>query len=568
MPNHFFGPSGPGADNADDALSPALSALDARLRQDGAHWREAAPNPAQWLPDLSPRSAQSAHPSHAAKVTTLSERRLTFDGSAAPTTPRHVLVHRPSRLGTIAAGGSALLVVALLALLLHGLVGTRGTSTAQKTSAATPKTLQPASEWTTNALTGMTNTVPVVAPSDPNVIYVPAPMVGPSLALPSLAFKRSDDGGKTWHALSAPTTDVANDLSNSSLDDIVISPTDAHTIIVTVQSTYGNTLCPTPYAARVGGNINASGYTACNFLYVSHDGGATWTKPSVPDGVKVEAQPVGTASVSLSGKSLVMHADANPNSSAFAMRLLRTTDDGTTWVYADQGLRAQGRAILTYLADPTGPGAWAMTIPPTSQGSGGDDQLWRTDDGTTWHQATLPSICLHQGDGNVFKSGHCELIGSALSGHTPLLYLGYLSDTSGQNPPKMGSPAIMHIAAITDAGQTWQTLPSAGIPVGTQLDITLHATLDDGTLIMMAGTGVYQQGATGLEPTELYQDAAFYAWHPGASSWQHLTPALPKSEPQQAWVTPLSGGGYTLWSLSEVSPGNQYDLCSASLALK
>jgi hypothetical protein len=73
--------------------------------------------------------------------------------------------------------------------------------------------------------------------------------------------------------------------------------------------------------------------------------------------------------------------------------------------------------------------------------------------------------------------------------------------------------------------------------------------LGDGTILAMF-VAPSTQGAAGEA-----SQAGYYAWVPGAHSWQRVTPASPSYLPYTTWLTLRPGGGYTVWILGLAKGG-------------
>jgi hypothetical protein len=450
--------------------------------------------------------------------------------------------HQRGRLWGMGTVRGAAQVIALPVLSLLVLVSCAASPSAPgKTSAGTNATLRPASTWTTTTFNGSSTGYlqPTVAPSDPRVIYLSASdQNGPIV-------ERSDDGGKTWRTLPVPTADLAADPSaKNDTYDVTPSPTDANTVLVTLRSFLDNPRCPTAPSNPTGG---VGSDPACFFQYLSHDGGTTWTSVTLPTpGSVIEEAPLNSALVRTPSSGMLVaqgnriYAALGPNpdtTAATGWRLVSSSNGGLTWVYADQTLVAHGVLLTSYIPDASGSGAWALAAPASSTPGQDTVQLWRTNDGSTWHQAKLPQDC----------GSNCALVGStALGGGGSRLIVSDLQTTTLQ---------MLQFEVTTDDGAHWQVLPSTGVPstleseVGAGASAESAGVLDDGTLLAMFVTPNMQGAAGGAS------QSGYYAWVPGAHSWQRVTLASPSYLPYSSWLSVRSGGGYTVWVLGPATAG-------------
>jgi BNR/Asp-box repeat len=459
--------------------------------------------------------------------------------------------HQRERLRGMGTVRDAVRVIALHVLSLLALAGCAASPSAQgRTSTGTTATLRPASAWTTTTFNGSSTggLQPTVAPSDPRVIYLSArDQNGPMV-------QRSDDDGKTWRKLPVPTTDLAADPSGKNdLLDVTPSPTDANTVLVTLRSFLDNPRCPTAASSPTGGGVSDA---ACFFQYLSHDGGTTWTPVTLPAPSSVIGEaPLTSALVRIpssgtlvaQGSRLYAALGPNPDTTPTAgWRLVTSSDGGRTWVYADQTLVAQGVHLTSDLPDASGSGAWALAVPAGSTPNPDTVQLWRTDDGATWHQAKLPLDC----------GSNCALVGStALGGGGSRLVV---SD-------QQADPQTFQFEVTTDDGAHWQVLPSTGVPStleaeGGGVSAESAGVLSDGTILALF-VAPSMQGAA-----RVASQSGYYAWAPGAHSWQRVTPA-PPSYLYTSWLTVQSGGGYTVWVLGPATGGGHADLQTLQLVV-
>lgn len=102
----------------------------------------------------------------------------------------------------------------------------------------------------------------------------------------------------------------------------------------------------------------------------------------------------------------------------------------------------------------------------------------------------------------------------------------------------------------TNGGQSWQTLPTAGLPAGAQLFNITQRALSDGSVLMGA-----QDSATG--------SVFLYAWKPGSASWHQI--AQPFSPYLSSLSVSSAGGHDTLWVVINTSK-THYSVMSYTLA--
>src|SRR5258708_13848168 len=189
----------------------------------------------------------------------------------------------------------AILVVALLgavfALLGQSRAPHAGASATATTTASTPAT--PTATATTIAtavlvarasITNLPGT-PVVAPSDPSVLYEYADNE------PGVVLRHSEDGGATWGEFLLP-----NYRGSIGAVELAVNPADARNIFLRLSLGYfpgQPNPCASPAGARatLGGRgvekLNTAlpgsgGGLDCNNVYASSDEGATWTFVRLP----------------------------------------------------------------------------------------------------------------------------------------------------------------------------------------------------------------------------------------------------------------------------------------------
>lgn len=226
------------------------------------------------------------------------------------------------------------------------------------------------------------------------------------------------------------------------------------------------------------------------------------------------------------GSRLYAALSPNPDTTTTSgWRLVSSSDGGSTWTYADQTLVAHRVHLTSYLPDASGSGAWVLAVPASSTPGQGPVQLWRTNDGTSWYQAKLPPDC----------SQSCTLVGSTTlaSGESRLV----VSDQQTT------------FEVTTDNGAQWLVIPTTGVPSTLESEVDAGASagsagvLSDGTILAM-----FVAPSTPDAGGEASQ-GGYYAWAPGAHSWQRVTLASPSYPPYASWLTMRPDGGYTIWVL-------------------
>ncbi|MGZ3667889.1 MAG: hypothetical protein ACXVDA_25770, partial [Ktedonobacterales bacterium] len=442
------------------------------------------------------------------------------------------------------AVAASLAVVALLAgvfaMFAPDHFGGKGSTTptvAQETNTPTPTvrpTIGPVTgQWVTPPQLSNLPNAPVVAPSDPRVIY----QGGTQL-------KRSNDGGATWQVIPTPT------FSGGAVRDVTVAPPAISTIdpntleisVVVGLSSSDPSLCPTgtqsPTIARdlalpisptgnsgtmaneqtghmsflpLQPHVPANGFISCEAEYISRDGGAHWNKvhvpldsnpPSGPNGIGLEPYLQGQ------GDRLYGVKRQRPQSQTsiypIGLRIMTTTD-ATNWQLIDAPLLSQGRYICDVQVTPTGSTIFALTFTFNAgcyTGGKGDSQIWRSDDaGAHWRLVGTFST---------------TAIAVRLLAVTPsdtgdwLLYAGAIDSLNDS----------LHTYASNDGGATWQLAPKAGLPAGSIVYTPVLGTLADGSIVEALAN------APASNSTTWAATLTFYAWRAGDSAWRRVSPAI------------------------------------------
>ncbi len=206
-----------------------------------------------------------------------------------PSLPASSLLTRNRRLprrlrsGITAAAALALIAAVVIALLVSH-AGRPSAPGKQETSATKIPTPLPTGDIPTSsrgwaALPHLTNTpdLPVLAPSDPRVVYEVGLPNG--TATTPVKLQRSDDDGATWRTLPAPAE--ITEISWAAFfvrAAFFVSPLAAHTVFVELSAP-----CPGTQAdTNTPGGALSSGSSICTFDYFSTDGGAHWSRVQWP----------------------------------------------------------------------------------------------------------------------------------------------------------------------------------------------------------------------------------------------------------------------------------------------
>ncbi len=463
-------------------------------------------------------------------------------------------IKKPNHWRTIAAGASAIAIIALFALLLRGFAGSKGanspagtdgTATADVTANATTSPSQtPIStaqgkwqvmEGMTYSTTVFTQTpYPVFSPIDPTIVY--------EISMAPISLRRSDDDGATWKALVLPAS-----ADQAIILEIWASPLDAHTafLTVTVNLAYGQgtNACPSSALASAGGathgNILASGQVPCSTTYRSTNEGASWKAISFPVNGSLstpysDSAPYAGTPIQAQGTRLYAMLSCGPSCTSAGGRLVTSTNGGATWQVADAGGLGQG--VCDFAAQPNSQTIFAAV----SRGS--CDMLNspvlaldRSDDaGNNWvHVSFLPQ-------------GASQGMASALSDGKPLLVIN-LPAVNWQ-PHIIGvTQSADEFLASSDGGHSWKKSPLAGPPDKALPIIAPLIVRADGSLVVSFTTQA-DQG----------QAAKVYTWKPGETSWQVIAPA-PDGHVSTLRYTVSPTGEESFWAIitsKSVQTGN------------
>jgi hypothetical protein len=364
------------------------------------------------------------------------------------------------------------------------------------------------------------NDLPVVAPSDPRVVYETMAQ-GMQQHQPA-TLRATSDGGITWRKL--PTPVPADHIGHAGF---IVSPIDPQTVFLTVADT---TVADCPPTSVV--NSGGGGYESyCWIQYSSFDGGAHWSltrlplvpgssymggltagmDPGMPAGF---GDPITSDPLGAQGRRIYSGAVYPcPNARNYAcFRLITSDDGGHIWRFTDLPLRARGAAsVCDYTASRFSADLYAVTAATNCDfRQQAARTLWRSvDAGATWVKVRRLATPNEAG---------IALAQDRATGAT-LLYLAapattsYTKDKMGNSIPVISqSPSDVKVSL--DGGATWQSAPRQGIPDGHKafFGVGLLGPLSDGSIVI----DVIPPSAD----SDNFQGSDLYAWKPGESGWR------------------------------------------------
>jgi hypothetical protein len=401
---------------------------------------------------------------------------------------------------------------------------------------------------------------PVVAPSDPSVVYeagVLGDASGVVTAHSQRIFRRSDDAGTTWRELAIPD----GGLGGYTLDSLAIwvDPANAHNVLATLARALpqqGQPTCPTSRAtvafARHGGAsayTPASGPSGCQLQYFSADGGERWSEMRFPVPGAISNGDLVWSDVVTHRRLRQLQSQGTRLYTAIhylgvenVTRILVSQDAGATWNLADVGLYGTDRGICDFLAAPDSITLFATIGGPACDqlgpyGSNGSIILWRSDDaGAHWHQlGALPDA-----------SG--QLIGTfAFPGHADFALYIITEPVRGRG--------YQHAWVSEDGGRGWQAAPDPGAAM-------FLCEPHDGSLIIISyppDRAVLSTPASAGKQTpssDATDDGlAIRDWRPGQARWRPIArPLLTVEDVGHAQIVDTiesytRNGGHALWAV-------------------
>ncbi|HLW01504.1 MAG TPA: hypothetical protein VKT82_22800 [Ktedonobacterales bacterium] len=462
------------------------------------------------------------------------------DNDKRPADPQQtppVALKRPrarhaARLRTLTAVAAIAAIVVLFVVLFQGFgLGRNHPQTGSHPTATPSQPMTP----TPTPLPNQSYRVPIIAPSNPQIVYQLTPV---SASASQLLLQRSTDGGASWHNFSLPAQ------SNGPLPILFVSPLDAQEVFVSLGGKLVNNTCVPQQT--VGSNSTLStGNQVCALQYFSQDSGAHWTQLHFPLGAILGAFSAlndfgGTAFGSIrtlqaQGTRLYSALVAwvpSPYGSQETLhpKLVASTDDGLTWQSIENGLPD---TLCDYAPAPRGSTVFALVTTATAPNGcvGQPLTLWRSDDaGGHWARV-----------GQVPDNVDFGMVVSGTAAQPAL----YLNTASSSCPPSSyvtlnpasaicnGSPHNLH--GSLDGGQTWHAAPTQGYPDPHSNPGVPLGVLSDGSALFLV-------------------DNQFYAWKFGAAAWQRVGPAVSGGF-QYALVTVDSAGHNILWVVTAQGSG-------------
>jgi hypothetical protein len=478
------------------ALSTDLQPLYLRLTDDGNAWQAAS---ARRLASL----AQALTADVERMVIDSTAQRLppapSFAGDEQPeassVASSRVYALRPTHrhryqwlFGTFAA----VAVVALLALVLQGALVGRATIGPTKSQAGKWQVL----DKLTWKRTPLGQQLPIIAPSDPRVVYEVTNLVTGSAetsrAVSYASLRRTEDGGETWKNLPFPLP-----LDDIFIVDIRVSPLSARVVFMSLWDRSSAACDPA---------TGVVGEWGCQRGYVSTDGGESWQAQTLPERGVLDT---GGAIVAQNNRLYASNA-CNGDSCA---HLLSSADSGLSWHVVDGQITAAKQHICALAAPATGQTVYAVASrgacdqPPSAQ------SFWRSDDAGA-HWALIGPLFPKSQAQQSFTLLSSTVLTAPGAERPALLYL---------NQPYITS-AGTSFRYSEDSGSTWKQTPAApDVPqcasADVQCDFMPPTAIGEAT-VLSGGSLFYLPFGSPDGPLTPY------VWTPGASAWQRL-PQLP-----------------------------------------
>ena len=520
------------ADNSPETAMPAeLHTVEALVRADSANWAQHhLPAASRVMSFASGLAASDAPLTHSATSSLRDAEVAVPPASIAAIKGADHARRSPNRwprLLSIAA--AALIVLSLGALFISFAPGRFGVASHPKQAATPQRSHTTPTKWTVAPHLSAEQEIPMIAPSDPRVIYEHYP--GNSTEL-----RRSDDGGATWQTLAIPQLHGSL-IKDSVPGSIAISPANANDIVLDVTvdlATYDGSYCPAGTlapgqytvndASLVSGahptrtlgaaqhdtspisKMSAFGYgVSCDLEYASNDGGLHWTLLHLPLGGLLtfwgNTNPLDTQVLQAQGDALYssFQAGQDANTSPLGSRIVSSSDGGLSWSLADQSLVATGNHICNFLATPTGMTLFAFTIGNDCSNAHGQYTLWRSDDaGVHWQKVTT----LASNDVQLAK---------AVQLHSSMSLYAFFNTTFEMS---------------ADGGKSWQPISMQGIPANLRL-------MSWTGLVSTSAGNTPLVGSFAEKSQPVLKTIVCYLWQSEKNAWQQVSP-------------PIQDGAYTL----------------------
>lgn len=419
----------------------------------------------------------------------------------------------------LVSGVTAIAAVLIIALITTALFVSHSTSKGATTGnqGAASSTPTPGNQgWISIPALSNSQVQPIIAPSNPQVIY--------EASKDLKVLRRSDDDGAHWKNLSLPVQ-----ASQVEYPFLIINAGNAQNVFLVLAFAQSSPACSTSQAPS--GRINADSGSSCQIPYYSTDGGGHWGLMRWDAQADVSGTVVPFGPIVAQGNRLyTLFFDQNQH-----QRLVASSDEGATWQFADEALRAQGQGLCNFTAAPTGSAIFVLAQSGyCSQPVGylrsnaldyqarSEVAVWRTDDAGA-HWALAGGFPYQNPDTQAFMA-----VSSA--GTQPTLFAA-----AGQ-----GNTYTRLVSA--DGGQTWQPLPTQGIPANASMLFLSRSALSDGSALALIQVG---------------QDNAisFYAWKPGDQAWHQATPPF-IGDALDPVVASSARGHDTLWVVTTTDKGN------------